>query len=84
MFNLSSWLADALGWLGAGLLLLAYGLISVKKLDGGGVRYQSLNVGGSALLAFNSAYHSAVPSVVLNGVWALIGLVTLAKIWRLR
>jgi hypothetical protein len=68
---------DLAGWLGAIILLLAYALVSGKKLDGAGVPYQLLNLSGSGLLAANSIYHGAIPSVFVNVVWILIGLVAI-------
>ena len=38
---------DILGWIGAVLILLAYALISFKKVEGNSIKYQLLNVVGS-------------------------------------
>ncbi len=72
------------GWIGAALLLAAYAFVSSKRLDGSSVPYQLMNLGGGVLLALNSAYHGALPSVAVNAVWIVIGVVTLASLRRKR
>jgi hypothetical protein len=78
------WVIDAAGWIGAALLLTAYALVSSKRLEGGSVPYQLLNLGGGVLLALNSAYHGALPSVAVNAVWIVIGVATLITLRRRR
>ena len=70
---------DILGWTGVAALLLAYGLVSYKKLDGDSIVYQSLNLLGSALLILNSFYYGAYPSVGVNIAWIAIALLTLTR-----
>ena len=67
-------LSDLLGWLGAALLLVAYGLVSTKKLEGDSIPYQLLNLLGSVFLVVNSAYYGAYPSVGVNVVWIGIAI----------
>lgn len=69
-----------LGWAGAGVLLLAYALVSTKRLAGDGWRFQALNLAGGLALAVNSAWFGAWPSAALNVVWVAIGTVTIARI----
>ena len=75
-------LLEGVGWLGAAVLLLAYGLVSTGRLSGDAPRFQLLNVAGAAGLLANGAYHGAWPSVVLNVVWGVIGAVTLRRLAR--
>ncbi len=72
-------LIDVAGWIGAALLLLAYALVSNRRLAGDSVRFQLLNLSGGVLLAANSAYHGALPSVAVNAVWIVIGLAALLR-----
>jgi hypothetical protein len=72
------------GWAGAALLLLAYGLTSTGRLPAEGGRFQALNLAGALALTVNTAYHDAWPSAVLNIVWIIIGLGALARGRRLR
>jgi hypothetical protein len=75
---------DLAGWVGAALLLLAYALVSSRRLAGDSVRFQLLNLSGGVLLAANSAYHGALPSVAVNAVWIAIGLAALLRARRQR
>lgn len=77
-------LVDIAGWVGAVALLSAYALVSNRRLAGDSIRFQSLNVLGSMLLALNSGYHGAMPSVVVNSVWIFIGAVALVRARRAR
>ncbi|HNS03371.1 MAG TPA: hypothetical protein PKM78_13450 [Anaerolineae bacterium] len=77
--SLSPILIDIAGWIGAILLLLAYALVSSRRLAGDSVRFQLLNLGGGVLLAANSAYHGALPSVAVNALWIGIGLIALYR-----
>lgn len=70
---------DLIGWTGASLLLLAYGLVSFKKLQADSGRYQLLNVVGSCCLIVNTAYYRAYPSSSVNAIWILIAIVALIK-----
>jgi hypothetical protein len=70
-------LADALGWVGAVALLLAYALVSFRKLSVQAKTYQALNIFGSFLLIINTAYHHAYPSTAVNVIWILIAVVSL-------
>jgi hypothetical protein len=70
---------NVVGWVGAGLLLLAYGLTSTGRLPPEGWRFQVLNLAGAAALTLNSAYYGAWPSAALNIVWIGIGLFALSR-----
>lgn len=69
-------LIEVVGWAAAGCLLLAYGLLSAKRITAG-VTYQVLNLLGAVGLAANAVAHGAWPSATLNAVWLAIGLVAL-------
>ena len=73
-------LVEVAGWIGAGLILLAYLLLSAGRLTGQSHIYQGMNVVGAAGFVINGWWHGAIPSAVLNIVWMLIGGVAL---WRI-
>jgi hypothetical protein len=75
---------DLLGWLGVVALLLAYGLVSTRRVDGDGLTYQLLNLIGSGLLLINSFYFGAMPSVGVNVVWIGIALFAIGRYWQRR
>lgn len=73
-------LVDVVGWCAALMLLLAYGMVSTRKVTGESTLYQVLNLAGGAGLILNSGYHGAYPSVVVNVIWIGIAIVTLVRI----
>jgi hypothetical protein len=73
------WIVTTSGWLGAGLLLLAYAAVSEGRLHPAGAGFQVLNLLGSAGLTVNSGCHRAWPSAALNAVWILVGLMALRR-----
>ena len=62
---------DILGWLGAVLYLVAYGLVSAKKVESDSWMYQGLNIVAGTMLIINTYYLRAYPSAGLNVAWAL-------------
>ena len=72
-------LVDVAGWVGVVALLLAYVLVSTKRIEGNSVAYQVLNLAGAALLIANSFYYGAYPSVGVNIVWIGIAIYILVR-----
>jgi len=75
---------EVIGWAAAVIILAAYVLLSLGKLDGRGYLYQWMNVIGAGGFIVNSGYNGALPSAVLNVIWAAMGLFTLWSVWRAR
>ena len=69
---------DAIGWAGATVLLVAYAMISSKKLDGDSIAYQLLNIVGSLFLVANTIFYRAYPSSFVNVIWAGIAVFSIA------
>ena len=65
---------DAIGWVGAAALLVAYAMVSHKKLEGDSGAYQLLNISGSILLAANTIFYGSYPSTFVNLIWAGIAV----------
>ena len=70
---------DAVGWVGATALLIAYAMVSHKKLEGDSATYQLLNISGSILLAANTIFYGSYPSTFVNFIWAGIAVVAIAR-----
>jgi hypothetical protein len=70
---------DGVGWVGAAALLIAYAMVSHKKLEGDSATYQFLNIGGSLLLAANTIFYGSYPSTFVNLIWAGIAVVAIAN-----
>jgi len=69
---------DAIGWVGAAALLVAYAMVSHKKLEGDSATYQLLNISGSLLLAANTIFYGSYPSTFVNLIWAGIAVFAVA------
>jgi len=72
-------LIDTLGWLGTVLYLIAYALVSLKKVEGDSVLYQGINIVAGILLIVNTYYWRAYPSLGLNAAWIGIAVFTLSR-----
>ena len=70
------------GWLGASLILLAYLLLSLGRVNGQSALYQGMNVVGAAGFIVNGWWHGAIPSAALNVIWMMIGAIALWRINR--
>lgn len=75
---------EIIGWTAAAIILAAYILLSLGKIEGRSYLYQWMNVVGAGGFIVNSGYNGAIPSAALNIVWAAMGLFTLWSIWRAR
>jgi hypothetical protein len=74
---------DAIGWVGAAVLLAAYAMISSKRWEGDSNAYQLLNIIGSLLLVTNTIFYGAYPSTFVNMIWAAIAVFSMATRKRL-
>ena len=70
---------DILGWCGAFFVVLAYALVSTRRVEGDSPWYQSLNIVGAMLLLANTAYEGAFPSSFVNVVWIGIAIFALYR-----
>lgn len=76
-------IVEFLGWFGAVTVLAGYILFSTGRIPNGPL-YQSLNLVGGLAVAVNVAAHHAVPSTIVNGIWAIVAVVVLVKMVRAR
>ena len=70
---------EVIGWSGALLIIVAYGLISAGRLDARSPLYQVMNIVGAEGFIVTSGWNGAIPSVGLNVVWLCIGVFTLLR-----
>lgn len=63
------------------MILIAYVLLSLEKIEARSVTYQMLNVLGAAGFIINSGMNGALPSAALNVIWMGIGVYAL---WHMR
>jgi hypothetical protein len=71
--------AQIVGWIGAFLVVLAYFLVSYKKVQGDSGVYQLMNLVGAIGVGINAFYQEAWPSFAIQIVWGIIAIVALAK-----
>lgn len=76
-------IVEFLGWFGAVTVLAGYLLFSLGKIPNGPV-YQLFNLVGGLAVAVNVAAHHAVPSTIVNGIWAIVAVVVLVRMGRAR
>jgi len=77
-------LINILGWTGSIMYLVAYTLVSMKKTEGDSLLYQSMNVVAGIFLVIYTFTLGAYATMALNGVWAIIGIITLGRRWLTR
>ena len=78
--SLTELAVEAVGWIGAALILLGYLMVTTGRLTGQSAAFQWMNVAGAAGFIVNGWWHGALPSTALNVVWMGIGAVAL---WRI-
>ncbi len=63
-----------------GLILIAYYLISSKRVEARSTLYQVFNLIGAIGIVINALYHRAFPPLALNCIWAVIAFWALISI----
>jgi hypothetical protein len=71
-------LLNVAGWVGGLLVIVAYGLLSLRWVDANGLSFNILNTVGGALLVGTAIQAGAVPNAAINVVWVVFGLYALA------
>lgn len=71
-----------IGGLGTILVLTAYFLVSTGKVPSKSLGFQGINLVGAALLTIYGFMLFAWATVALNGVWGLIAIVALVRVFR--
>lgn len=73
---------EIVGWTGAVLVLGGYLGVSSGRLTGGSPVFQWMNAVGAAFFVVNTWWHGAIPSMVLNIIWSVVGFAALTRIAR--
>ncbi|MCU0354710.1 MAG: hypothetical protein MUD08_13380 [Cytophagales bacterium] len=77
-------LVETIGWTGSVLVVAAYFLNMRGTLRADSPTYKWFNVVGSACLIVLTLYHNAIPSAVVNIIWAVIGLAAILRPLKIR
>jgi hypothetical protein len=72
--EMTKFLVDILGWIGAISLIAAYFCVSFRKIAADTALYQIMNALGSILLIVNTVYYRAYPSAFVNIIWIAIAV----------
>jgi hypothetical protein len=72
-------LPDIINSVGVSLILLAFLLLTLKKVDSKSKTYNLLNLLGAGLACYGSVLIHAVPFIVLEGIWCLVAIYGLIK-----
>ncbi|MGH8109647.1 MAG: CBU_0592 family membrane protein [Arenimonas sp.] len=71
---MSSW-PDLLGFAGVFLVLLAYSLQQLRRIDGNGLLYPFVNFIGAGLILVSLVYKPNVPAIVMEAAWAVVSII---------
>lgn len=67
------------GWIGMFLMILAYFLLSYKKLESNSLNYNLLNLFGGVGVLISAFYSKLWPVVALNIFWSGIAIFSICK-----
>ncbi|MAG78352.1 hypothetical protein CL616_03235 [archaeon] len=73
---------EIIGWIGAGLIILAYFLLTHHDLNSKSKLYQGMNLVGAIFLAINLFFNKAYPSFAVNIIWFFIAIYGFYKIFK--
>ncbi|MCB9771884.1 MAG: hypothetical protein H6754_04985 [Candidatus Omnitrophica bacterium] len=76
---MSALISNTLGWIGTTLFLIAYYLVSNKKIDATGKSFQLINLAGALCLGINVFHQKAWAALGLEVAWATIAILALTK-----
>ena len=75
-------ISNITGWIGMTLIVLAYFLLSTKKLTARSWIYHLMNFLGGAGIVMNTLINKAWPAMALNILWAFIAIISIIKILK--
>lgn len=71
-----------LGWIGVGLILVAYAAVSFGQVNPGSWLYQLMNLTGSVFIVIQTGQRKDYQPMTLSVIWALIALFGLISAFR--
>lgn len=72
-------IADIINTIGVSLILLAFLLLTLKKVSSESKSYHLINLIGAGLACYGSYLINAVPFIVLEGIWCMVAVYGLFK-----
>lgn len=74
-----SFIATVTGLIGVFIVLIAYGLLQLQRMDPYSISYSLLNLLGSLMVLFSLYFEWNLPAVVIEVVWSFISFYGLYK-----
>lgn len=81
---MENWISDSIGMLGTLLVVLAYFLLQLERVEPGNLSYNLINLFGASFLLFSLCFTFNLASFVIELFWIAASLIGLAKYWRRR
>jgi hypothetical protein len=78
---MENWMIDTVGMLGTLLVVLAYYLLQLERIDPRGLSYNILNFAGAACLLISLCFNFNLASFVIEIFWIVASLIGLWKYW---
>ena len=79
---MASWMIDAVGLTGTFLVVLAYYLLQLERIDAKGLSYNVINLVGATLLLISLWFKFNLASFLIELFWIGASLTGLWKYWR--
>jgi paired small multidrug resistance pump len=79
---LTSIIFNTIGTIGVAVILSSYFLLQTHRIESTELRYSILNFIGSSMILISLFHDFNLPSAIVEGVWALISLLGIAR-WYL-
>ena len=71
--------ANLVGMIGVVLILIAYLLLQLRKLQADGICYSIINVVGSVLILYSLYFYRNLSSIVIEVAWLIISFYGLSR-----
>lgn len=81
---METWISDSVGMIGTLLVVVAYCLLQLERLDPRGLGYSVINLTGASCLLFSLCFTFNLASFVIEVFWITASLVGLWKYRRRR
>ena len=79
---MQSWIPDAIGIFGTFLVVLAYYLLQLERIDPKGLAYNLINLSGATLLLISLCFNFNLASFIIEIFWIAASCIGLWKYWR--
>ncbi len=75
---------DILGTTGVGFIVVMYIMLQTESIDPSRIAFSLFNAVGSVLILISLAYEFNFSAVLIEGVWLLVSMYGLWRVWRKR